>query len=134
MTDTAPIKTIYVIHSGTIVDKTTGNTRLNRPVCSRLTLADAQSVANELNAAQEGALYMTWAASKCFPLMKGDGAELQAALADADVMVEWERYFSPLRREIYSVRTVEIATEEEQRQLAVELRVEAEALAKSADA
>jgi hypothetical protein len=129
MTDA--IKTIYVVHSGTIVDKTTGNTRLNRPVCSRLTLADAQSVASELNAAQEGALFMTWAASKCFPLLKGDGAELQAALADADVMAEWERYFSPLRREIYTVRTVEIATEEEQRQLAAELLAESEALSKA---
>lgn len=127
-TATPKIEIIYVVHSG-MIKEDGGGARLTRPVCSRLTLEDAQSVADELNAAQEGGLLMTWTASMCFPLMTGNGVQLQEALADPAVLEAWEAYFAPLRRPIYTVKTLRIDDEDEQTKLAEELRVEREALA-----
>ena len=125
------IEIIYVVHSGMIQEN--GSARLTRPVCSRLTLEDAQSVADELNAAQEGGMLMAWCASICFPLMTGNGEQLQEALADPAVLAEWEAYFAPLRRPIYTVKTLKIDDSAEQAKLAEELRVEKEALESSAN-
>lgn len=120
-------RTVYVVHRGTLQDKAKTQSAIADPVCTRTTLADAQSIADLLNQALEGVHYLRFVASTGFPLACGD-ADAVTSKADEDSMrITWERIAGPHRKPIYTVAQLQFAEEADSREF--ERALEAEKLA-----
>lgn len=105
--------TIFVVHRGYMKNKETNEQALADAVCSRASRKDAESVAQVLNQAQEGVMYLKWVASQHFPLAKGTGDELLQKSEDPVIQQQWEALIAPHRQDVYSVAELKIVNEED---------------------
>ena len=104
---------IYVVHRGSIKNDKTGDEGLVDTVCTRLSKEDADGVAQALNDAYEGVMYLKWIASKFFPLATGSGDALLEKANEPDVGREWNTLIDGHRQQIYSTTELTIMEEED---------------------
>jgi len=111
-------KIVYVVHRGFLQDKSGKEkdakvTGIADPVCTRTTEAEAQSIANLLNQAQEGVFYLRYVASNGFPLACGNADELEQKAEETGMREAWERIAAPNRKPLYTVVALGIVEEED---------------------
>lgn len=116
---------IYVVHRGSVKNDKTGEEGLVDTVCTRVTKEDADSVAQALNDAYEGILYLKWIASKFFPLATGSGEELLAKANEQAVGEEWQTLIEGHRQQIYSATELTIMEEQDIKEFRMTLDEEA---------
>ena len=115
------LEEVFVVHAGTFQNGS-GEGGIARPVCTRIRKEDAESIAEMLNEANEGVMYLKWAASMCFPAIDGGRDELLEATMTEDVRDSWEEIAGPNRKPLYTVAHLKFAKDDEKKTFNDELR------------
>jgi hypothetical protein len=115
------VSEVYIVHTGTFSNTSGSDQGLAGSVCTRLVEREAKDIAQMLNEAQEGVMFLKWAASVCFPDIKGGREELEEAISTAEVIDGWEKLAAPHRKEIYRVAHLKVQGEADIKKLNEEL-------------
>lgn len=111
------ISEVYVVHAGTFKDPKTGEQGIARQVCTRFTMEEAQGIADMLNEAQEGVMYLKYVAQGGFQDCRGGREDLERRAEHEDMRVGWERLIAPHRKPIYTVAHLKLQNEEDVKEL-----------------
>ena len=107
------IDSVYVVYTGTFASADGKQQGLAGQVCSRIKEDDARGIADMLNEATEGVMYLKFVASNFFPKASGNRDELEQAANNDDVRAAWEKLIAPHRREVYRVAHLKIKNEDD---------------------
>jgi hypothetical protein len=109
--------TVYAVYRG----KLSSDRQSYDHVCTRLNKEDAESIAQILNEAQEGVMYLKWLASVGFTTGTGNGDALLAAAETDEAHAKWESFVAAVRKPIFQVAALQTATADENEALKKEL-------------
>lgn len=109
---------VFAVHQGFFENTEKTEVKIANPVCTRLSKEDADGIAEMLNSAQEGVIFLQFVAQSFFPLASGGAAELEEMAGREDVREKWETVAAPYRKGMFQVTEIKIENEVDKREYA----------------